>query len=158
MNLVMPLRRAFGPAFGFLDGIAARRPLATSMAVTAGKAGAADVFVQSYVEQRTAIEPRRAATFALFGFSYQGCFQYVIINKVRQTGIAWASARVFGPHTWPCAGPPIPGACVPMLARAQRTSCPSCRPIVGLFRHCSRPGTALPLSGPGESLSGSGVG
>jgi len=64
------------------------------MAVTAGKAGAADVFVQSYVEQRTAIEPRRAATFALFGFSYQGCFQYVIINKVLESrfpGRAWGS-------------------------------------------------------------------
>jgi len=82
MHIAMPLRRAFGPAIGFLDGVAARRPVATSMAVTAVKAGAADVFVQTYVERSGSIEPRRAATFALFGFSYQGCFQYVVINHL----------------------------------------------------------------------------
>jgi hypothetical protein len=99
MNVVVPLRRAIMAAPSFLDGFAARRPMLTSMAVTAGKAGAADAFVQSYLEQRRAIDPRRTATFALFGFSYQGCFQYVIINRVRQHDMAWASVSVFGPHT-----------------------------------------------------------
>jgi hypothetical protein len=147
MNLVMPLRRAFGPALGFLDGIAARRPVATSMAVTAGKAGAADVFVQTYVEQQAAIEPRRTATFALFGFSYQGCFQYVIINKVRQTGMASARPRVLGPHIWPRAGLTICGAVRP-FAYAQRVGL-LCLPP---HRHRSA------FLGPGEPLSGPRVG
>ena len=59
-----------------LNDMAARHPLKTSLWFTAAKAGLADAFVQTQVEKRGELDPARTATFTLFGFCYQGGFQY----------------------------------------------------------------------------------
>jgi hypothetical protein len=56
-------------------------PLKTSMCVTTAKAGGADLFVQTHIEGRETIDVRRSATFFLFGFTYQGCFQYWMFTR-----------------------------------------------------------------------------
>jgi protein Mpv17 len=65
-----------------LNDMAARHPLKTSLWFTAAKAGLADAFVQTQVEKRGELDPARTATFTLFGFCYQGGFQYWMMNKL----------------------------------------------------------------------------
>ena len=60
----------------------ARRPVATAMAVTSGKAMLADAMVQTQVEKCEKLDLRRVALFGSFGFAYQGCFQYWMYNKL----------------------------------------------------------------------------
>ena len=59
------------------------RPLTCSIAVTAGKAAAADLVVQTLVEQKgsSQLDWRRTTTFFIFGGCYQGCFQYFVFNN-----------------------------------------------------------------------------
>jgi protein Mpv17 len=65
-----------------VNEIMERHPLKTSLWVTAAKAGLADAFVQTQVERKSELDPRRLATFTLFGFAYQGGFQYWMMNKL----------------------------------------------------------------------------
>ena len=61
------------------EGIRAH-PLKASIGITAAKACAADLMVQSAIEGKSELDRRRAAVFLLFGGGYQGCFQYWIFN------------------------------------------------------------------------------
>ena len=65
-----------------INDVIKRYPLATSMAVTCSKAGAADFLVQRFIERREDLDRRRLATFFAFGFFYQGGFQYFLFNRV----------------------------------------------------------------------------
>ena len=65
-----------------INGIAKRNPLKTSVYFTGAKAGLADAVVQTQLEGRTEIDRPRLATFCLFGFAYQGGFQYWWFNVV----------------------------------------------------------------------------
>lgn len=58
------------------------RPIAASIAITASKAAAADLMVQTVLEQRHEVDWRRTSTFLIFGGCYQGCFQYFIFNNL----------------------------------------------------------------------------
>lgn len=55
-------------------------PLKSSIIVTTAKAGIADLFVQTVIEQQREVDRRRLSTFVLFGCFYQGCFQYWMFN------------------------------------------------------------------------------
>jgi len=63
-----------------LNEVARRNPLATSLWFTAAKAGLADAVVQTQLEKRSELDKQRLATFTLFGFAYQGGFQYWMCN------------------------------------------------------------------------------
>merc|ERR1719182_720154 len=63
-----------------LNDLMERHPLKTSVWITGAKAGLADAFVQTQVERKSEIDPQRLGTFALFGFTYQGGFQYWMMN------------------------------------------------------------------------------
>ena len=67
-----------------LSGISAaikRRPLTVAITVTAGKAAAADLMVQTLVERREKVDLRRTALFGAFGGLYQGMFQYGCVTQ-----------------------------------------------------------------------------
>jgi len=70
--------------FARLNRAMAAKPLTTSLVVTAVKAGAADIMVQTAVEGHGAatVDRQRVALFTAFGFAYQGGFQYWLINHV----------------------------------------------------------------------------
>ena len=55
-------------------------PLKSSIIITTVKAGVADLFVQTAIEQQREVDHRRLATFVIFGCCYQGCFQYWMFN------------------------------------------------------------------------------
>ena len=70
------------PMLRRLNAAAARRPLLASLIATGAKASAADAIVQLALERRGALDRRRNAAFAAFGFAYQGGFQYFLVNVV----------------------------------------------------------------------------
>jgi protein Mpv17 len=65
-----------------LNDLMERHPLKTSLWVTGTKAGLADAFVQTQVERKSELDPQRLAAFTLFGFGYQGGFQYWMMTKL----------------------------------------------------------------------------
>ena len=77
-----------------LNGRMREHPLKASIIVTAGKAGAADLMVQTAFEQRENLDRRRLLTFFLFGGGYQGCFQYWVFN-------CWFERWFPGRALWP---------------------------------------------------------
>ena len=60
----------------------AKYPWPSGIIITTGKTSLADIFVQKVIEQKEEIDWRRNSVFALFGFAYLGCFQYVLYNRV----------------------------------------------------------------------------
>merc|ERR1719387_2068418 len=76
------LRRFLGDEIRRVNEIMERHPLKTSLWFTGAKAGIADAFVQTQVERKNEVDHSRVATFALFGFTYQGGFQYWMMTKL----------------------------------------------------------------------------
>eukprot|EP00469_Lotharella_globosa_P014863 CAMPEP_0167820888 /NCGR_PEP_ID=MMETSP0112_2-20121227/6408_1 /TAXON_ID=91324 /ORGANISM="Lotharella globosa, Strain CCCM811" /LENGTH=456 /DNA_ID=CAMNT_0007721629 /DNA_START=23 /DNA_END=1393 /DNA_ORIENTATION=- len=59
-----------------------RYPFQFACGFTSLKTFSADIFVQKSLEKRETIDWRRSTVFAVFGFCYQGAFQYIVYVKI----------------------------------------------------------------------------
>ena len=72
-----------------------RHPFAFAIGVTTVKTGAADLFVQTYVEKRRRLEDidwRRNLVFLSFGVTYMGAWQYLLFVKIMPRLVPGAEA------------------------------------------------------------------
>jgi len=60
--------------------------------VTTVKTGAADLFVQKYVEKKQVVDWRRNLVFLTFGVTYMGAWQYLLFVKVMPRLVPGAEA------------------------------------------------------------------
>jgi len=74
--------RGFSRFGSRVNAAMARHPFLTSVTITGAKAAAADLMIQTMIEKREKVDTTRLGLFGLFGFTYQGGFQYGLYAKL----------------------------------------------------------------------------
>jgi len=59
-----------------------QRPLLVSLVGNTVKTAGADIFTQTYIEQKKEIDMKRLSIFTTFGFAYLGGWQHFLFNKL----------------------------------------------------------------------------
>jgi hypothetical protein len=57
-------------------------PAVSAVILTSLKTSSVDIFVQKTIEKKNKIDWKRNSTFLIFGFFYQGMWQYYLFNKL----------------------------------------------------------------------------